>query len=66
MDYPWQLTKWFDPDEKPTINGWYDTRWFVGDRFTKYRLWWTAKGWRTDPRGPLSSHQYRPWRGLLK
>lgn len=58
------LTKWFDPDEKPTVNGWYDTRWFAGDRFTESRLWW-RKGWRVDSRGPLLPNQHRPWRGLL-
>ncbi len=61
-----KLSPWFPADQQPTINGWYDTRWFEGDRFTKYRLWWTPKGWRHGPRGPLSSHQRRPWRGLLK
>jgi hypothetical protein len=58
-----ELTQWFDPDEKPTLTGWYDTRWFAGDRFTENRLWW-RKGWRLDSRSPLLPNQHRPWLGL--
>jgi hypothetical protein len=58
-----ELTQWFDPDEKPTRTGWYDTRWFAGDRFTENRLWW-RKGWRLDSRSPLLPNQHRPWLGL--
>jgi hypothetical protein len=60
-----KLSEWFPADQKPTINGWYDTRWFQGDRSTKYRLWW-RRGWRLDSRGPLLPNQHRPWRGLLR
>lgn len=65
-----KLSEWFPADQKPTINGWYDTRngwheWFVSDRFAEHRLWW-RKGWRLDSRSPLLLNQHRPWRGLLK